>query len=183
MRVGTASFEIPAGALSQENLHQFIENGKYDLCITTERIEHNNIEWLPLYTEDIYLTVPKYFSEAKKDSVNLTELDENIPFIGLTNQYSFRQLTDNILQATGFSPYYQVEVEEATAILQLVKKGHGVAFTPETSMNIYDHQVKHLKIENKDFTHTIGLLKHKYMYPTKISQAFIKKSQAYFDNL
>lgn len=169
--------------LSQENLHQFIENGKYDLCITTERIEHNSIEWLPLYTEEIYITVPKYFSEAKKDSVNLTELDENIPFIGLTNQYSFRQLTDNILQATGFSPYYQVEVEEATAILQLVKKGHGVAFTPETSMNIYDHQVKHLKIENKDFTRTIGFLKHKYMYPTKISQVFIKKSQAYFDNL
>lgn len=169
--------------LSQENLHQFVENGKYDLCITTERIEHNNIEWLPLYTEDIYLTVPKCFSEARKDSVNLTELDENIPFIGLSNQYSFRQLTDKISQAAGFSPFYQAEVEEATAILQLVKKGHGAAFTPETSMNIYDDQVQHLKIENKDFTRTIGLLKHKYMYPTKISQAFIKKSQSYFDNL
>lgn len=169
--------------LSQENLHQFIENGKYDLCITTERIDHNNIEWLPLYTEDIYLTVPNCFSEASQDSVDLKKLNEHIPFIGLTNQYSFRQLTDNISQAVGFSPIYQVEVEEATAILQLVKKGHGVAFTPETSMNIYDDKVKHLKIENKDFTRTIGLLKHKYMYPTKISQAFIKKSQAYFDNL
>ena len=169
--------------LSQENLHQFIENGKYDLCITTEHIEHKNIEWIPLYTEDIYLTVPKNFKEAEWDTVNLNKLDSKTPFIGLTDQYSFRQLTDNISKEAGFSPFYQVEVEEATAILQLVKQGHGVAFTPETSMSNYDNHVKHLKIENNNFNRTIGLLKHKYMYPTKISQEFIKKSQIYFDNL
>lgn len=169
--------------LSQENIHQFIENGKYDLCITTERIDHHNIESLPLYTEDIFLTVPTNFKESSQTSIDLKTLKDDIPFIGLTKQYSFRQLTDNISEKAGYYPSYQVEVEEATAILQLVKKGHGVSFTPETSMNNYDGQVKHLKIENEGFTRTIGLLKHKYMYPTKISQAFIEHSRSYFDNL
>src|SRR4051812_18764690 len=30
--------------LSKENLQQFVENGKYDMCITTERITHSNVE-------------------------------------------------------------------------------------------------------------------------------------------
>lgn len=84
------------------------------------------------------------------------------------------------MQTVGYTPFYQVEVEEATTILQLVKNGRGAAFTPETSVHLYEDKIKHLKIENGNFTRTIGLLKHKYLYPTKISQAFIEHCINYF---
>lgn len=75
---------------------------------------------------------------------------------------------------------YQVEVEEATTILQLIKHGRGAAFTPETSVDLYEDRLKHLRIENGKFTRTIGLLKHKYRYETKISKAFIAHCYNYF---
>lgn len=168
--------------LSKENLQQFIENGNYDVCITTERIDHPNVEWVPLFEEEIFLTVPKSYKEAKTGTIDLMELS-NLPFIGLTNQYGFRQFTDQFCQSIGYTPNYQVEVEEATTILQLVKNGRGAAFTPETSVNLFEDKIKHLKIENKKFTRTIGLLKHRYLYPTKMSEAFVAHCHRYFDDL
>lgn len=165
--------------LSHENLMQFVEYGKFDLCITTEKITHPNAEWLPLFEEEIFLTVPNSYPEAQFDTIDLTTLRE-LPFIGLASSYSFRQFTDQFCQSIGYSPKYQVEVEEATTILQLVKNGRGAAFTPVTSFNLYEDKIKHLKIINGKFTRTIGLLKHRYMYPTKISQAFIEHCYDYF---
>ncbi|MGA4516071.1 LysR family transcriptional regulator [Solibacillus silvestris] len=167
--------------LSKDNLEQFIEYGKFDLCITTEKLNHPNVEWLPLFNEEIFLTVPSTYPEAKLESVHLSEL-RSLPFIGLTAEYRFRQLTDNFCQENGYTPEYQVEVEEATTILQLVKNGRGAAFTPETSMNMYDDKIKHVRIENGEFTRTIGLLKHKYTYATAISKAFIQHCYDYFEN-
>ncbi|WP_342575471.1 LysR family transcriptional regulator [Solibacillus sp. FSL K6-1781] len=167
--------------LSKDNLEQFIEYGKFDLCITTEKLNHPNVEWLPLFNEEIFLTVPSTYPEAKLESVHLSEL-RSLPFIGLTAEYRFRQLTDNFCQENGYTPEYQVEVEEATTILQLVKNGRGAAFTPETSMNMYDDKIKHVRIENGEFTRTIGLLKHKYTYTTAISKAFIQHCYDYFEN-
>ncbi|WP_184527238.1 LysR family transcriptional regulator [Bacillus benzoevorans] len=168
--------------LSKENLQQFIENGKYDVCITTEKVDHPNVEWVPLFEEEIFLTVPKLYKEVKTGSIDLMELD-NLPFIGLTKEYSFRQFTDQFCKSVGYTANYQVEVEEATTILQLVKNGRGVAFTPETSVNLYEDKIRHLKIENKKFTRTIGLLKHRYLYPTKISEAFVAHCHRYFKDI
>ena len=168
--------------LSKENLQQFIENGKYDVCITTEQIDHPNVEWVPLFEEEIFLSVPKSYKEAKTGTIDLMEF-HSLPFIGLTKGYSFRQFTDHFCELLGYTPIYQVEVEEATTILQLVKNGRGAAFTPETSVNLYEDKIKHLKIENKKFTRTIGLLKHRYLYPTKISEAFVAHCHRYFQDI
>mgnify|MGYP003517430370 CR=1 FL=1 len=168
--------------LSKENLQQFIENGKYDICITTGKIDHKNVEWVPLYEEEIFLTVPKSYNERSAGTIDLLEID-NLSFIGLTSNYRFRQFTDHLCESAGFTPSYQVEVEEATTILQLVKNGRGAAFTPETSMNLYEDKLKHLKIVNTDFKRTIGLLKHRYFYPTKISEAFVAHCHRYFQDI
>ena len=76
-----------------------------------------------------------------------------------------------------------MEVEEATIILQLVKNGRGAAFTPETSMNLYENKIKHLRIENGKFRRTIGLLRHRYTYPSKITEAFIAHCHHYFQEI
>ena len=165
--------------LSKENLLEFVENGTYDICITTEKIDHPNVEWIPLYEEEIFLTLPKNSPLAHNTSVDLCSMPD-LQFIGLTNRYSFRQFTDQFCASIGYTPKYQVEVEEATTILQLVKHGRGAAFTPETSVDLYENRLKHVKIQNGRFTRTIGLLKHRYSYETTISKAFIEHCHEYF---
>lgn len=166
--------------LSRENLTQFIEFGKYDICITTEKVVHPNVQWIPLFEEEIFLTVPKEFPEAQLEEIDLTALRE-LPFIGLTQQYSFRQFTDHYCSTNGYLPKYHVEVEEATTILELVRNGRGAAFTPETSLRLYDDNIKNIPIMNAPFKRTIGLLKHQYNYETQIAKDFINHCQHYFD--
>ena len=167
--------------LSKKNVTQFIENGKYDVCITTEKIEHPYVEWHPLFEEEIFLTVPISFPEAENDFIELSKM-RDIPFVGLTHQYGFRILTDQFCDDIGFKPHYQFEFEEATAILKFVKSGRGVSFTPETAVDQSETQVKHLKIKDGKFTRTIGLLKHRQMYPTKLSTAFMEHCYQYFED-
>lgn len=166
--------------LSAKNLTAFIENGTFDVCLTTEEIIHPNVEWQPLFEEALFLTVPANFQETIKGTIILDE-QLTLPFIGLNNTFSFRQLTDEYCREIGFQPTYRVEVEEATAILDLVKHGRGVAFTPETAIPPFDKQLKHLKILNAPFNRTIGLLKHRVLYPTTISKAFIEHCHTFFD--
>ncbi len=168
-------------ALSQENLTKFIEYGKYDLCITTKKIVHPNIEWVPLFEEEIYLTVPNEFPEAKLDEIDMSTL-RDLPFIGLTQDFSFRQFTDQFCYEQDYVPTYQVEVEEATTILQLVRSGRGAAFTPQTSVSYYDDNIQHIKIKGGQFTRTIGLLKHTKIYETKLAKDFIQHCTHYFEN-
>lgn len=170
-------------SLSKSNIKEFIDNRKYDICITTEKIEHLNVEWIPLFEESIYLTIPKAYKEAHATSIDLTKLDESIPYIGLTSQYKFRQFTDDKCDAIGYAPNYRIEVEEATTILQLVKSGRGVSFTPETSINPQHDTISHLRIENEPFKRTIGLLVHKYNFKTQVTEAFVQHYIDYFNRM
>ena len=52
----------------------------------------------------------------------------------------------------------------------------------QTSVSLYDNNIKHLRITNGKFTRTIGLLKYRYMYPTAILQAFIEHCYRYFNH-
>ena len=175
------TIKYQASSVIERKLEQFIENGKYDVCITTEKIEPSECRVGSIIQRRNFFNCTKIIQRSKLAQLILWNL-RTLPFIGLTDEYSFRQFTDQFCQSVGYTPVYQVEVEEATTILQLVKNGRGAAFTPETSMNLYEDKIKHLKIENGKFTRTIGLLKHKYTYATAISKAFIQHCYDYFEN-
>lgn len=165
--------------LSKENLHNFVENGQYDICITTEEIIHPNVKWIPLIEEEIFLTVPSSFPQSPFSEIDLHAF-KDMPFIGLQKNYHYRKLTDQLCSNYGFLPDYRVEVEEATAILQLIKRGKGLSFTPRTSINPADDLLKHLCIKNGPFSRKIGILQHNYMYQTEIIDNFIEYCHLYF---
>ncbi|MED1607675.1 LysR family transcriptional regulator [Cytobacillus kochii] len=167
--------------LSKNNLQHFVEFGKYDVCITTEEVQHPNVEWSPLFNEQVYLSVPLAFDESRLDTIDLTKI-ESLPFIGLTNNYSFRQFTDNFCQSINFKPSYQFEVEESTAILQFVKNGRGVSFSPQSAIHLFPNEIKHLEITNGKFERTIGLLNHKNSYPTKITECFLQHCLEFYQD-
>ena len=169
-------------SLSKENLQDFIERGLHDLCITTEQIEHPNLEWIPLVEERIYLSVPKSHPFAERDSIDLMDLnDENLAFIGLLETFAFRKLTDEYCAQNGVTINYQIEVEESTAILHLVRSGHGVSFSPKYATNLYRDEIKHVLINDVKFMRTVGILKHKHYYQSKRAQAFLESAAAFFE--
>lgn len=171
---------IKQAQLSRENLEAFTLEGKYDICITTVPVTGDSIEWIPLYEEEIFLSVPIHHTLAQQNSVNLLALND-VSFIGLNQDFSFRKLTDTYCEQMHFCPYYQYEVEEPTIILQLVKNGRGISFSPKSSINLYPNQIKHLRIENSPFQRTIGLAIHRYQYRSNLTNEFINHCKEYYD--
>ena len=168
-------------SLSTENMADFIERGVHDLCITTEKVEHPNLEWIPLVEERIYLSVPKSHPFANKESIDINEFaDERLKFVGLLESFAFRKLTDEFFLQHGINLNYQIEVEESTAVLHLVRAGKGVSFSPQYAIDLYPSQIKHIPINDLNFKRTIGILKHKHYYQTKRAKAFINSAMEYF---
>lgn len=112
---------------SMEDMGQLIENGEVDFGFTAMPIEQPGICALPVLNEEVYLAVPSGHRLAERDSICLSEVAYE-PFIGYKEGYPFRKMNDAFCRAAGFRPNVVCEVDEPTAIGNLVRAGLGVAF-------------------------------------------------------
>lgn len=114
---------------STAKMKQQLENGKVDLCISSPPIEEPFIECKPLFTEEIFLIVPKGHKFAGRGSINLIEV-ANEPFISLREGFGSRDLTEKFCRQAGFTPNIIFEIDIATKVVDLVNLGFGVALSP-----------------------------------------------------
>ena len=116
---------------SSTGMKKQLENVEVELCISMSPIYGDDIEWMPLLEEEIFL--PPSHHLAKQKSIALHEA-ANETFISRTSGYGFRDVTDEYCREAGFEPCTPIELEEAGAILRLVEMGMGVSFTPQLSL-------------------------------------------------
>ncbi|MFJ7982579.1 LysR substrate-binding domain-containing protein [Lysinibacillus xylanilyticus] len=83
-------------------------------------IEDDRIEWVPLFTEEVSLVVPKKHPLAAKESVSLIETKDEM-FILSEKGQNFRTTEDQLFEKAGFTPKIAFEGEDLSIILQLVK--------------------------------------------------------------
>jgi DNA-binding transcriptional LysR family regulator len=170
-------------ALSETEIISQLENSEIDLCISTFPIHSPEIEWLPLYTEEIFLSVPSWHRFANRESVELLEVADE-PFISITPEYGFRRKTDSLCQEAGFEPDIAFEIAEAGIIQGLVELGLGVTFTPKYAINHYTQPKSvQLHISTPICERTIGIAWHKTHFQSKAVQEFKRFSIEYFRNL
>jgi DNA-binding transcriptional LysR family regulator len=119
---------------STAKMKQQLENGKVDLCISSPPIEGPFIECKPLFTEEIFLIVPKGHKFAGRGSINLIEA-ANEPFISLREGFGMRDLTEKFCGQAGFTPNIVFEIDSVTKLVELVNIGFGVALHPIPRFN------------------------------------------------
>ncbi|MCY8935478.1 LysR family transcriptional regulator [Peribacillus frigoritolerans] len=147
-----------------------LENAEVDFCISMDPIYGDEIEWMPLLDEEVFLSVPQDHHLAKRESITLYEA-ANETFISRTSGYGFRDLTDDFCRQAGFEPYTPIELEEAGAILRLVEMGIGVSFTPQLSLLRQSlPSTVQLPITNPVCRRTIGIAwnRNHYLSPTAL---------------
>jgi DNA-binding transcriptional LysR family regulator len=165
-------------------LRRMLEDGEIDLCITTAPIEGPDLEWMPLRTEDIYVAVPEKHRLVGRESVSLMELKDEA-FIGMRQGYWFRNLTDELCQKAGFTPNTMIEVDEADAVVLLLRRGLGIIMVPELAWQKRAHLVPHiLKITGcPDCRVTTGLVWSKKHYLSIAAQRFREFVIDYYKNI
>ncbi|QHW32736.1 LysR family transcriptional regulator [Paenibacillus rhizovicinus] len=110
-----------------------LENAEIDFCISTTPVTGPDIEWLVLVEEELCLTVPKAHRFAGRGSISLSEA-ANEPFISLSSNSNFREITDAFCRQAGFEPHIAFELEEVSAVQTLVEMGLGITFTLPLSL-------------------------------------------------
>lgn len=85
-----------------------------------------------VFTEEIFLAVPKKSEYAKKDSIDLSEMAGN-PFISLAGSRNLRSICDRFCMHAGFKPNVVFESDSPVAVQNLIGASQGVGFWPHYS--------------------------------------------------
>lgn len=119
--------------LKQSPSHSLLEDmqkGELDFCLVSPIELHTPIEWTKLFSEQLFVYVPKTHMLAKHTSIDLHQLAEE-PFILLKQGYALRILTEEMLQEKGIQPKIAFEGDEADTIAGLVAAGLGISILPD----------------------------------------------------
>lgn len=163
-----------------DSMKDLLEQGDVDFCISSTTIEGDEIEWEPLFTEEIFLIVSTKHRLADRDEIHLREV-ANEPFISTNTRYGLREITDRFCQEAGFLPYIAFEGDEQAMIGELVRENLGIAFSPALTLRqLANPSVKQLRIKEPVCQRTIGLARLKGRYLSKAAQRFHQFALEYF---
>jgi DNA-binding transcriptional LysR family regulator len=170
---------IQSQAFTEKEIIKQLENQEIDICISTFPIINPEIEWLPLVDEEILLSVPSDHRLADRKSIHLKEV-ANEPFISITPEYYFREMTDNFCRQAGFEPSIVYQISEAGIIQGLVELNLGVTFTPLYLAKYVKLRSVQLHIEEPTCKRSIGLAWHKGHFISRTVEQFIEFCKKFF---
>lgn len=116
---------------ASEVLLKQLAAGEIDLCLASpfQRDRQEAVEWVHLFSEELYLVVPPDHALAGRGTVALSEVADS-DFISLKPSTGLRQISDELCRQAGFTPNILFEGEEVATIRGLVQAGLGVALLP-----------------------------------------------------
>lgn len=107
----------------------------YDISVTTERVKSEEIfnsENRFELIEKIFLAVPAEHRLAKREKINLTEVEKD-GFISLMGSKQLRWICDKFCRQAGFEPRIIFESDNPAAVKNMVCSNMGICFWPEFS--------------------------------------------------
>ena len=117
---------------------QLMQNDRskiYDISVTTERVKSEEIfnsENRFELIEKIFLAVPAEHRLAKREKINLTEVEKD-GFISLMGSKQLRWICDKFCRQAGFEPRIIFESDNPAAVKNMVCSNMGICFWPEFS--------------------------------------------------
>lgn len=160
--------------------HQ-LESGLIDLCISSPPIEGPGITCKPLFTEELFMAVPKNHRLANRESIDLIEVAKE-HFVSTKQGYGYRDITDELCRQAGFTPNIVFEGDVTFSIINLINAGLGVAFLPAPTMRDFNVELPKLLHINKPVCQrTICLSYLEGHYLSKAAQQFCQYVTDYFD--
>jgi DNA-binding transcriptional LysR family regulator len=154
--------------LIQNHSYSLLEHlyaGELDLCLVAEPTETKlPIQWIPLWSEEIFAVLPYDHPLAGAESILLDEIaDES--FIFLKKGYALRDTTDGLFRQLGIKPKITFEGEEVATAAGLVAAGLGVSLLPDVGLD--KSKIVYIPIRQPECKRVIGIafIKERYLSP------------------
>lgn len=104
-------------------------NGDADLCLSSTLMTTENLGWISLCSEELFIIVPAKHHLAGRSSLSLAEIAHE-PFITFKPTYGLRLLADQFFETASIRPKITFEGDEIMTVAGLVDAELGVALIP-----------------------------------------------------
>ncbi|KIL41817.1 LysR family transcriptional regulator [Gordoniibacillus kamchatkensis] len=167
--------ELSVLGLRTGDIYDGLLQNELDLGIVYLPMEHEDLETIPLYKENLALAAPLDHPLAKEPFVTLDVLKET-PSVLLPGTYFLRQLVNEQCGTLGFTPQPVMEMTTMESIINMVGKGVGVTLLPRAYLNyIEDKRIRTVSLQNPMLTTQIGLVYRKNKYLCAASRVFMEQ--------
>jgi len=184
--IGAFRAEAPQIRFSLMQTHSYsllehMDAGELDLCLLAEPTETRlPIQWIPLWSEELFAIVPIGHRLDSAESILLEELADE-PFIFLKKGYALRRTTDRAFEQIGVQPRITFEGEEAATVAGLVAAGLGVSLLPDLR-GIDKSKIHSIRIREPQCQRVIGMALVEGGYMSPAAQRFKNFVLAHFDS-
>lgn len=142
-----------------------LESGEFDLCLCSPVATRVQIEWTPLFTEELFVIVPHDHLLANRSSIQLNEI-ANESIVTFKKDYGLRILTDQLFKEASINPFITFEGEEIMTVAGLVEAKLGVSLIPRV-FGLDKTNISFLPISKPNCQRRIGIawIKGRYLSP------------------
>jgi DNA-binding transcriptional LysR family regulator len=123
-----------------------IDAANIDIGFCSSIDSHENLNSIPVLTEELFLIVPATHRLAGLEQVNLSEVAED-PFILFKPQTALHDLIENLCHEAGFQPKKVFEGYEERTVVDLVGANLGVAIVPYMP-NLDEDKISIIRIQS-----------------------------------
>ncbi len=166
-----------------DEIKKSLKNNDIHFTITSDEIEDDELESIPLYEEELVLVTPRNYFPEKLDFIAVSEL-KNENFI---HHKPGNQTGEDLIEAckkSGFIPKGIYEIDQLETAYSLVSAGLGITFIPKKYLEFQSSEsVEIIKLINPTPTRTVYLIYNPTRYFPKSFYYFKDLIISHFKNL
>lgn len=164
--------------LSLEDVEQSLFNFDIHFVITSQLIDHPDIETFPIYEEKLVVLIPPSHPLHKMREISATNLEDEALIISKEG-FQTREDTLNFFRKSGVKPNIQFEIERFETACSLVENNLGITLVPENYVTFdkkRDYYIRQLA--NQPITRIVYIAYVKNRYLPPLVRDFIKLVRA-----
>lgn len=150
------NMEFSLTQASSYNLLRGLEDGTIDL-ILSQKIQSKtvDIEWIELWSEELFVIVPKNHRFANKETISLQEIKDE-PFISIKKGNALRKIVDELMKQAGVTTNIKFAGEEMHTVAGFVAAGLGVSLIPNIK-GLNEYNVSKIRVGDPICERRIGV--------------------------
>lgn len=160
------------GKRTEDICKSLLEN-ELDFGVVYFPIAHEELEAIPLFSEELSLAVPSNHYFARKEAVDFTQLKDQ-PLISQPEDYFLRKHIDKYAEKLNMSLKPILEITTIESIMELVSQGLGMTILPRSYLESRnDRNVKRVKLVNPELHVDIGIIYRRDKFMCAATKEFI----------
>ncbi|KAF2428544.1 LysR family transcriptional regulator [Bacillus subtilis] len=173
--IGSFQQEYPNISFQLKQNHSYwllerLKSGDLDLCLLASIKPENPIQWIKLWSEELFVFVPNDHPLASRESITLNEIAGE-RFILLKKGYALRMTVDELFEKANIQPNIMFEGEEAATAAGFVAAGLGMSILPDLK-GLDQSKITKIRVSWPECQRVIGIAWIKGRFLSPVAETF-----------